>query len=166
MQVSSLAEIKRELKEHNKEELIAYCLRVAKFKKDNKELLNYLLFEAHDEESFKQEVITEMTSMFDEVNLSSVYFAKKTIRKILRFVTKQIKYSGYKQTEVELLIGFCKGMRSLPLPFHESKVMINLYQRQLFKISKALATLNEDLQFDYQADFDSVSQPIANARLY
>lgn len=161
-----MAEIKRELKEHNKEELIAYCLRVAKFKKDNKELLNYLLFEAHDEESFKQEVITEMTSMFDEVNLSSVYFAKKTIRKILRFVTKQIKYSGYKQTEVELLISFCKAMRNLPLPFHESKVMINLYKRQLFKISKALSTLNEDLQFDYQADFDSVSQPIANARLY
>ena len=160
MHIASLAEIKRELKEQTNEELIANCLRVAKFKKDNKELLNYLLFEAHDEENFKQEVISEMSSMFAEVNLSSVYFAKKTIRKILRFVTKQITYSGCKQTEVELLINFCKGMRSLPLPFHESKVMINLYQRQLLKISKVLSTLDEDLQFDYKMDLNSIRQTL------
>jgi hypothetical protein len=45
-------------------------------------------------------------------------------------------------------------------------VLINLYDRQLHNIIKAMSQLNEDLQFDYQADFDLVSQPIATTRFY
>lgn len=166
MNTASLSEIKRELRERSHDELIDHCLRLAKYKRENKELLNYLLFEAHDEGGYVAEIKSDIAEMFDEVNLSSVYFAKKTIRKILRFAAKHIKYSGSKQTEVEILIAFCLGMRKLDLPYHESKVLINLYDRQFHNIRKAMSQLNEDLQFDYQADFDLVSQPIVKARFY
>ena len=127
MKTASISNIKRELQEKSQQELIKYCLRVAKFKTENKELLNYLLFEAYDEDNFIEELKEDIKHQFTEINLSSVYFAKKNIRRILRYVLKHIKYSGIKQTEVELLICFCQQFRQLSLPFHESKVLMNLY---------------------------------------
>lgn len=160
MQIASLSEIKRELKERSQQELVELCIRVAKFKRDNKELLNYLIFEAYDEENYKSVLKQELVLDFARMNVSSVYFAKKSIRKILRIVIKHIKYSGSKQTEVELLIFFCKEMRKLKLPFNESKVLLNLYDRQLVNIHKALGYLDEDLQFDYQAELEEVLKPL------
>lgn len=162
MEVAAISSIKKELKERSPEELVNYCLKMAKFKKDNKELLNYLLFEAYDEENFIFSIKSDVEEMFSEINLNSVYYAKKSIRKILRFVSKHIRYSGIKQTEVELLIFFCQEFRRLSLPFYESKVLLNLYDRQLVNISKALNMLDEDLQFDYQAELDEVSKPLPN----
>lgn len=156
MKTASISNIKRELNEKSEKELVEYCLKVAKFKKENKELLNYLLFEAYDEENFIEELKEEIMIQFSEINLSSVYFAKKSIRRILRYVSKHIKYSGIKQTEVELLICFCQQFRQLSLPFHESKVLLNLYNRQLVNISKAMKALDEDLQFDYQYDYEEI----------
>ena len=60
MKIASLSEIKRELNERTPEELKAFCLRIAKFRKDNKELLNYLLFEAYDEENYKEVLKNEI----------------------------------------------------------------------------------------------------------
>jgi len=160
MKIASLSEIKRELNERSPEELKAFCLRIVKFKKDNKELLNYLLFEAYDEENYKEVLKNEIEMEFAAMNASSVYLAKKSIRRILRTVTKHIKYSNSKQTAVELLIFFCQKMRELNLTYHESKVLINLYNRQLHNIQKALSFLDEDLQFDYQSELEDISKPL------
>lgn len=160
MKIASLSEIKRELKERSYEELVELCLRVAKYKRDNKGLLNYLLFEAYDEENFIDVLKSEIEIEFAEMNTSSVYLAKKSIRRILRMVTKHIKYSDSKQTEAELLIFFCQEMRKLKLPFHESKVLINLYNRQLQNIQKSLSFLDEDLQFDYQAELEEINKSL------
>ena len=160
MKIASLAQIKRELKDRPYEELIEITLRVAKFKRENKELLNYLLFESFDEENYKDELKIEIENEFAEINTTAVYFAKKSIRRILRIVVKHIKYSGSKQTEVELLIFFCQEMRKLKLPYRDSKVLQNLYFRQLSNIQKALEKLDEDLQFDYQSDYEEISKPL------
>ena len=160
MKIASLSEIKRELNERTPEELRAFCLRIAKFRKDNKELLNYLLFEAYDEENYKEVLKSEIEMEFAEMNARSVYLAKKSIRRILRKVTKHIKYSNSKQTAVELLIFFCQKMRELDLPYHKSKVLINLYNRQLQNIDKALSFLDEDLQFDYQSELEDISRSL------
>jgi hypothetical protein len=164
MKIASISVLQKELKERSPHEIVDICMRVAKYKKENKELLNYLLFESIDEENFKEILKNEIEGEFAEINLSSVYFAKKSIRRILRIATKHIKYSGSKQTEVELLIFFCQEMRKLKLPFHESKVLINLYKRQLINIQKSMGTLNEDLQFDYYSDVEEISKPLS--RLY
>ncbi len=160
MYIASISEIKKELKEKSREELTEYCLRIAKYKKDNKELLNYLLFEAYNEESFKEVLKNEMELEFQSINTDSIYFAKKNIRRILRYITRQIRYSGLKQTEVELLISFCLYFRTLPLPFSQSKVLMNMYERQLKNIQKALVTLEEDLRFDYQSEMEDISKPL------
>ncbi|MDO9156299.1 MAG: hypothetical protein Q7U17_05460, partial [Sediminibacterium sp.] len=56
MKAASVHEIKQALLSNSSKELAELCLRLAKFKKENKELLTYLLFEAHNEEAYIAEV--------------------------------------------------------------------------------------------------------------
>ena len=126
------------------------CLRLARFKKDNKELLTYLLFMADDEPYYVQSAKDRVEEQFGEINASHLYYAKKGIRKALRITNQFIKYSNEKTTEIELLLHFCECMKELPFNFHRSTTMKNLYERQLTRIEKAVSSLHEDLQFDYQ----------------
>ena len=94
MKAASVQEIKENLKQASKPELIALCQRLARFKKENKELLDYLLFQSHDIDTYIQNVKAEMDESFTEMNKTSVYLAKKTLRKILRISKKYIRYTG------------------------------------------------------------------------
>ena len=152
MKAASLTELKHELKTLTPAQLVDLCLHLSKYKKENKELLTYLLFEADNEAAYVKNVKEMVTELFGDVNMSSIYLAKKTIRKILRITAKYIKYSGSRQTEAELLLFFCKQLNHSGIPIHTSQAMINLYQRQIQKIEKAIATMHEDLQYDYQED--------------
>lgn len=155
MKAASLSELKKELSTLKPADILACCLRMAKFKKDNKELLTYLLFEINNEAAFIEHVKSEMDEQFAEVN-SNVYFAKKTIRKILRLTNKQIKYSGLPQTEIELLIYFCKKLIATKLKISSNATLNNLYQNQLKKINKSIAKLHEDLQYDYKKEMEGL----------
>ena len=156
MKTASIIEIKKVLKTLDEDQLMACCLRMAKFKKDNKELLTYLLFEEKDEQSYIDLIKEEIVLEFEEINSNHIYYAKKGIRKILRNVTKYIRYSGKKQTEVELLICFCETLRDSGIRFRSSSALHNLYETQIRKIKKALNTLHEDLRYDYQDIIDQL----------
>ncbi len=152
MKSASLKEIKTELNTLHPKRIHELCLLMAKFKKENKELLSYLLFESGDESTYVKEVKAELDDLFIEVKKGNSYLAKKTIRKILGMANKYIKYSGSKQTEVEILIHFCKKLRKSGIPLPINTALGNIYLRQITKIKKSLATLHEDLQFDYSDD--------------
>ena len=156
MQTATLALIKTELNNRSNKELIAFILRLARFKKDNKELLSYLLFDSIDEKAYIQEVCAEIDFEFTQINTSHIYFAKKSIRKILRRTQAAIRYSGIKQTEVELLIHFCKAMKNSGIRFSRNTALNNLYLRQLQKIKNAVKSLHEDLQFDYNLELETL----------
>jgi hypothetical protein len=79
------------------------------------------------------------------------------VRRILRLVNKQIKYSGLATTELALRIHFCQQMQSNAIPIHKSTVLANMYQQQLNKIDKALGKLEEDLQYDYKAEIENLT---------
>lgn len=68
MKAASLAEIKRELKQRSPEELLTICLRLGRFKKENKELLTYLLFEAGDELSYIKLLKEDIDDMMEEID--------------------------------------------------------------------------------------------------
>ncbi len=152
MKTASLKEIKTELNRVHPARLLELCIQMAKYKKENKELLTYLLFDSYDEKSYIDEVKSQMEMHFKEISKSNSYVAKKSIRKILGMVNKQIKYSGSKQTEVELLIHFCKNLRKSGFTLPMNSALGNIYRRQIQKINKSLATLHEDLQFDYSEE--------------
>jgi hypothetical protein len=150
MQSTSLAYLKKEIQAMPKVELIEVCNKLIKYKKENKELLHYVLFESTNEANYVEQLKNEVSKMFQDVNTQAVYFAKKTIRKILRFIAKYCKFSEILTTHIDVLIHFCKEMNQLSLHWKEHKVMVNLYQSQLKKIEKLIATLHEDLQYDYR----------------
>ena len=108
MNSASISEIKKELQRLDADELNAICLRLAKYKKENKELLSYLLSDAHDEAGYIRGIKAELDVMFEELDGRNLYITKKILRKILRFANRQIKYSGIAQTELELRISFAK----------------------------------------------------------
>ena len=149
MKAATSNEIKQELKSLSSANLIELCLRLARFKKENKELLTYLLFEADDLETYIRHVKDEVDEQFREVNTSSIYFAKKTIRKILRMVNKHIRYTGSKQAEAELLIYYSTKLKALKVFFRKSNVLDKLLDAQVKKIRVAIDTMHEDLQYDY-----------------
>lgn len=149
MKTASLKEIKTELARVHPARLVEICLKMVKYKKENKELLTYLLFDSFDEKAYIQAVKSTMDELFSEINRSNTYLAKKSVRKILALVNKQIKYSGSKQTEVELLIHFCKRLRKSGISLPVNSTLGNLYWRQVQKIKKSVAILHDDLQFDY-----------------
>ena len=149
MKAASISEIKNELGNLPPVRLAELCLLLAKYKKDNKELLSYLLFEENDLAGYIENVKTEINAGFSEINSSHLYFAKKSLRKILRITGKHIRYTNSKQAEAELLIYFCQKLKSSDIRFETSTVLMNLYQAQLKKINAAIAGFHEDLQYDY-----------------
>ena len=156
MKASSLNEIKNELNESSNTRLIALCLRLAKYKKENKELLTYLLYQAHDEQSYIENIKTEIDTAFEEINLGNNYYIKKSLRKILRNTNKYIKYSGIAQTEVELLIYFCQKIKASIIVIDATQALQNIYLNQLKKINDAMSKLHEDLQYDYNKELETL----------
>jgi len=157
MKASSFHEIKKELTDVEPDTLIEFCMRLGKFKKENKELLTYLLFEAQDENAYVEHVKRDIDDEFESFSATNLYYAKKTIRKILRMANRQIRYSGIKQTELEIRIHFCTKLKETGIRLDKSPVLMNLFNQQLKKIEQALDKLPEDLQFDYRRAIDSLS---------
>lgn len=149
MKASTIAQLKKELQYKSSDEVVQLCLRLARFKKENKELLTYLLFEADNESGYIESVKLEVDELFSEINVNSYFYIKKSVRKILRIIKKYIRYSGNKETEVELLLYFCEKLKALRPSINRNTTLKNLYDRQLIYIEKKLPLLHEDLQYDF-----------------
>jgi hypothetical protein len=149
MKAATVAQIKKELQFKSQEDVMQLCLRLARFKKENKELLTYLLFESDSEEGYIETVKEEIDAMFADININSYFYIKKSVRKILRTLKKYIRYSGNKATEVELLLYFCEKLKSFRPSIQRNTTLKNLYHRQLGFIEKKIPALHEDLQHDY-----------------
>lgn len=151
MNAATIQEIKKELTTLKQPDVVNLCLRLARFKKENKELLTYLLFHAGDENGFVHLIKEEIDEAFREMNQSHLYYAKKSLRKILRMVNKYARYSSSTETEVELRIHFCSTLKHSAIRFRKDKVLVKLYATQVGKIRKLVGTLHADLQYDYES---------------
>ena len=156
MKAVSVKELKLELNNRSKKELLEFCLRLSKFKKENKELLTYLLFEASNESDYIQTVKNEIDEQFELINKKNFYFIKKGVRKVLTNTKKYIRYSQKKETQVELLIYFCTKLKNFSPSYQKNVMLRNLYQRQIALIQKTISTLHEDLQYDYGIELDDL----------
>jgi hypothetical protein len=150
MKAVSVKELSQELLDRSPKELRDLCLRLSRFKKENKELLTYILFESMDEASYIESVKEEIDLQFDEVNRKSYYFMKKGLRRILLSTKKYIRYSQNKKTEVDLLIYYCSKLKKFTPSIKKNKALLNLYSRQTEIIAEKLKHLHEDLQYDYE----------------
>jgi hypothetical protein len=153
----SVLTIKKELQHCSSEELMTLCLRLSKFKKENKELLTYLLFESHDETGYIKTVKEHIDEQFKLINTNSYFYIKKSVRKILRNIKKFARYSLKKETEVELLLYFCQKLKDLKPSIKHNVTLTNMFNRQMLLIKKIVSTLHEDLQYDYKQMLDELN---------
>ncbi|MDT0558649.1 hypothetical protein RM697_08325 [Ichthyenterobacterium sp. W332] len=156
MKAASISELKKELKFKSKEELLDYCMAMARFKLESKELLTYLAFESEDEAAYIESVKNYISAEFETINTVSYHYIKKSIRKILRQVKRYIRYSKKPATEAEVLIYFCKTLSEMKPSYKRNKVLVNSYDTQLRMANKAIAKLHEDLQYDFQLLIDEL----------
>ncbi len=156
MKAVAVNQLKKELVTCTHDELVELCLRLSKFKKENKELLTYLLFESSDETGYIESIKMEIDTHFENINTDSFHYIKKSVRKILRIIKKFSRYSLKKETEVELLIYFCEKLKDFKPSMHKNVTLTNIYARQLLSIKKIVTTLHEDLQYDYQLQIDAL----------
>ena len=145
MQAASIAELKKALAKLEQGELLEAILRLARFKKDNKELLTYLLFLSENEGEFVNRLCEEIDNQFELTPNAH----KKTVRKVVRWMNKCLRFSPVKETEIEVRIHFCRALKASDTKINRSKVMINMYNGQLKKIDQALEKLHEDIRSDY-----------------
>lgn len=160
MKPATVSQLKKELQNKNADELLALCLRLARFKLENKELLTYLLFEADHEDGYIETVKAQIDLQFEAINASNYYYIKKSIRKILRGLRKYIRYSNSKETEVELLLYFCQKLNDFKPSIYRNRTLTNLHERQLVAIQKKIKALHEDLQYDYGLVLDDLKDKV------
>ena len=157
MEAAPLKDIRAELKTLSEKELQDIILRLGRFKKDNKELLTYLLFEEDDEFAFVTRCKETMDEQFDEILGHRHYLVKKSVRKILSRTKKIIRYSSSKETEVELLLHFCRNMlRRFPYMDNYAP-LANIFTRQYEMCRRKLDKLHEDLAFDYLQEWKELT---------
>lgn len=154
MKAATVNELKKELVQLEPDQVTELCLRLARFKKENKELLTFLIYESHDIPAYIQEVKKEMERQFAEMNRTNLYLTKKSLRAILRSNNKYIRYVGKKEAEIEILTWFIILIKKSHIPIHDTTKLSNLYTTQLAKIKKVIAELDEDLQYDYQRELE------------
>ncbi|MCM2371380.1 hypothetical protein [Aporhodopirellula aestuarii] len=146
MKPATISELKKALAPLPRDELLDACVRLARFKVDNKELLTYLLLKSDDEAGYVDEVCAEISEQLP----ASRSIHKKTLRKIIRTMDKCIRYSGDKETELQVRIHFCRQIVERKIYFGRCRVSANMYLTQIKKIEKALEKVHPDLQFDFR----------------
>lgn len=150
-----LQQIKKELQHLPQEQLADLALRLIRYKKENKELLAYLIFDAHNEQDFIESIKAEAGFMFSQLP-AQPYFTAKFLRKILKMLSKYTKFIGAKPAEIELLLNFCQNYLQYVVRQTSHKPIRLILTRQLDKLKTAIGKLHEDLQFDYSQDFNAL----------
>lgn len=156
MKAVTIKQLKDELTHKSASELKELCLNLSRFKKENKELLTYLLFESHDEDRYIQSIKDQMDVQFSEINTNSFFYIRKSARKILSLTKKFIRYSKKKETETELLLYFCRKLKDFKPSIARSQRLQNVFDSQVRLIKKAIDKLHEDLQYDYELELNDL----------
>jgi hypothetical protein len=150
-----LNDLKKELQHLDVSRLRDVCLKLAKHKVENKELLNYLLFFEGTKDEYINNIKDIIINEFNDLH-PSIYYVKKQLSKLLRIMNKHIKFIGEKDKEIEIVLCFCDEFIKHPIVKAGYKVLSMMLYRQLKRANKILPKLNEDLAFDYQQIFDQL----------
>ncbi|HQQ94170.1 MAG TPA: hypothetical protein PLQ93_06420 [Bacteroidia bacterium] len=131
-------------------DLIELCIKLARYKKENKDYLDYLLFSASDRDRYLNDIKSDMELQFGSIDpAQNLYYIKKSLRKIQRSLNRFSKYFNDKAFTVELHLHYCKCLKNSNIPFRKSQQLVQLYERELIRILSLVSSLHEDLRADY-----------------
>jgi hypothetical protein len=157
MKPATLPQLQKELSHMSQQELLSICIKLAKYKKENKELLNFLIYGAHDRKEYFSGVKESLEESFSQINRSSAYTTKKGLQKMVRLITKHVRQSASLQTELELRLWFCMRIRQARINLDASQVTSNLFYREIERIKVVAAKLHEDVRADYASELSKLN---------
>lgn len=155
MKAAGTKQIKEELQNLSAKQVVHLCLRLARFKKENKELLSYILFDSGDKQGYINSIKYEMNDAFAALPQSH-YFIKKNLHSLLKNIAKYSRYMGEKEAEAELRLHFCRTMKLHGLANHKHQATMNIYTSQLDKIQSLIHALHQDAQYDIQKELNEL----------
>lgn len=164
METPKLNTLKKELQHLSAQELIAHLTRLAKYKVENKEFLNFLLFYQHDTDLYINEIKEIVTKTFDELPYSD-YPKIKQLRKLARIINKHLKFVSDKKQDAELLLFFCHKYIEKRTFKTKLKALQSIFIRQFLRLQKSIEKLDEDLQFDYSREMENLLQKIKENKI-
>lgn len=150
MKSYSLNDIKKEITHLQQKDLIQLCVNVAKFKKENKDYISFILFESHNKRAYLEDVKNDIKSQI--ISFEGNYFKydfKKKLRVLKSFLVRNNKYLNDKALSVEMYIFLCNELRQDGYPYMKHGEFDTFYGQQIKKISNFIATLHEDLRYDF-----------------
>jgi hypothetical protein len=147
--MEKLSDLKKELLELSKPELIQLCLRVAKLKRENKELLAYLIFDSEDPLFYAQKLKPEIKEVFEQP-FQHAYYLTKSIRKAKRLITKYYRFTSNKQGETELLIYLVEEFYLSWRNEYRYQALGKVIFRCLEKAQSNLKKIDEDFRADFE----------------
>jgi hypothetical protein len=156
--METLASLKKELNGLERTELITICARLARYKKENKELLSYLLLDADDPMLFAEKIKPLLDEPFDAPYHSSWAFAKR-LRKALRQIAKYQRFTGSARGEAELLMYFLHKFKGDWRRGITQSGIQKIIQRCFDKIELLIDKMDED----YRSDFEDPLTELKNA---
>lgn len=155
MKAASTKQIKEELKNLSQKEVVELCLKLVRFKKENKELLSYLLFDSGNRQGYADIIKQEINEAFTLLP-SNRYLRKKGLSNLLKNITKYSRYMGEKEAEAELRLHFCRTMKLYGMASHKHQATMNTYTMQLDKVQSLIHDLHEDAQYDIQKELNEL----------
>lgn len=156
---------KKEIAKLDAKTLANICIRLAKYKIENKEFLNYLLFHSYDNQPYIENLKLDITSAFLSFNQND-YLNSKVLKGLLLRLNKQLKFIADKNREVEIVTEFCLAfINNVSVRCYYAGLMQILY-RQFVRLQKVVGKLDEDLQFDYKEYISTILAYLKQTRFY
>ncbi|MEO8584113.1 MAG: hypothetical protein ABI415_09970 [Flavitalea sp.] len=164
IKAASVDEIKKELLQLPPKKAMDLVLRLARFKKENKELLSYLLFESGDTPGYIQSIEIQVKEQLDYLGSLKTSDQKKGSRKILRLINRQAKYIGTKEAHVQMLHFYCVHFAEIFGYPELASTLATIFFQQVKKITQLLPEVDEDLRHDYERWLELLDPPELQAR--
>jgi hypothetical protein len=156
MHSATIDTIKTELKQLPPREVLDLLLRLARFKKENKELLTYILFESANESEYVEQVKKEIAGEMLEIDGLPAYQYKKQFRKIQRKINKPIKYIGNKSATAELYLHMVRMISEKKKTISLATFLDKILQQYIIKIEKLLPGIEDDLAADMRKQLKQI----------
>lgn len=157
MKSASISTLEKELHTLDKQDVVSICIQLAKYRKENKELLNFLLFESANRENYIERILVELEESFFTINRKSSYTTKKGLQKVVRLLNKHVKQNASPQAEIQLRTWFCQKVKKARIDLDMDQVISNLYYREVEKIKTVFFKLHEDLQGDFRSSLEELN---------
>jgi len=106
---------------------------------------------------YAEEVKGLMDDALQNLNTSSAFLAKKTLRKILKIAADNARFSSNAEIAAELTLHALSILNALPSKLMRATVIANMKKAQLKKMETTLAELHPDLEYEYRSRFDNLN---------